>query len=428
MRGVRPDSRADAGVRSVTSAQPRRLIVEADGGARGNPGPAGYGAVVRDAMTREVLAERSGYLGVATNNVAEYHGLIAGLEAAAEIDPSAFVDVRLDSQLVVKQMTGEWRVKHAHLQPLADRAAQLVAAFGSGRVTFTWVRREANAHADRLVNAAIDAGYGPRGGATSVTPPAAPTRDAPAEGAGALVSPSGRDGRGAGPAGGVVGADEVRPIPNRVAGWMPAPPATTLLLVRHGVTSFTLEKRFSGVGDPPLVDQGRWQAKLLAQRLAGRGGIDVVVSSPRQRCRQTAELIAAVLQQPVLLDDDLREVDFGRWEGLTFAAVQQRWPRELELWLADTSISPPDGESYDELRLRITAVAQRLANRYRGKTVLVVTHSRPIAMFIANALSAPVAAIYRVQIDPASLSEIDYYADGVTVVRTVNDTAHLAAH
>lgn len=427
MRGVRPDSRADAGVRSVTSAQPRRLIVEADGGARGNPGPAGYGAVVRDATTREVLAERSGYLRIATNNVAEYHGLIAGLEAAAEIDPSAFVDVRLDSQLVVKQMTGEWQIKHPHLQPLADRAAQLAAAFGSGRVTFTWVRREANAHADRLVNAAIDAGYGPRGGATPVAS-GTPTRDASAGGARELLAPSGRDGRGAGPAGGVVGADEVRPIPNRVAGWMPAPPATTLLLVRHGVTSFTLEKRFSGVGDPPLVDQGRWQAKLLAQRLAGRGGIDVVVSSPRQRCRQTAELIADVLQQPVLLDDDLREVDFGRWEGLTFAAVQQRWPRELELWLADTSISPPGGESYDELRLRITAAAQRLANRHRGKTVLVVTHSRPIAMFIANALSAPVAAIYRVQIDPASMSEIDYYADGVTVVRTVNDTAHLAAH
>lgn len=84
----------------------RSFIVTADGGSRGNPGPAAYGAVVFEGD--KVLAEVSGKIGVATNNVAEYRGLIAGLEAAHEIDPHAFIEVRLDSKLVVEQMSGKW--------------------------------------------------------------------------------------------------------------------------------------------------------------------------------------------------------------------------------------------------------------------------------------------------------------------------------
>ena len=99
----------------------RRLVVEADGGSRGNPGPAGYGAVVRDAVTGEVLAERAAGIGRATNNVAEYGGLIAGLTAAVELDP-AEVEVRMDSKLVVEQMSGRWQVKHPAMKPLADEA------------------------------------------------------------------------------------------------------------------------------------------------------------------------------------------------------------------------------------------------------------------------------------------------------------------
>ena len=109
-----------------------KLIVEADGGSRGNPGPAGYGAVVLDPATEEVLAERAEGLGVATNNVAEYQGLIAGLRAAIELGATE-VEVRMDSKLVVEQMSGRWQVKHPAMKPLALEAARLVREVGSVR-------------------------------------------------------------------------------------------------------------------------------------------------------------------------------------------------------------------------------------------------------------------------------------------------------
>ena len=112
------------------------VVVEADGGARGNPGPAGWGAVVRDADSGDVLAERSAAIGRATNNVAEYRGLIGGLEAAAELGATS-VDVRMDSKLVIEQMAGRWQIRHPGLRPLAARAAALVRQFDS--VTWTWV-------------------------------------------------------------------------------------------------------------------------------------------------------------------------------------------------------------------------------------------------------------------------------------------------
>jgi ribonuclease H / adenosylcobalamin/alpha-ribazole phosphatase len=132
-----------------------KLVVEADGGSRGNPGPAGYGAVVCDAESGEVLAERSGGIGVATNNVAEYRGLIAGLAAASELGgPGAEVEVRMDSKLVVEQMSGRWKIKHPSMQPLAKQANELVGQLGS--VRYSWVPRERNKRADRLANEAMD--------------------------------------------------------------------------------------------------------------------------------------------------------------------------------------------------------------------------------------------------------------------------------
>lgn len=130
----------------------RRLIVEADGGSRGNPGPAAYGALVRDRDTDQVLDREGCTLGVATNNVAEYSGLIAGLEMVKAIDPGAAVEVRMDSKLVIEQMVGRWKIKHPAMVPLARRAQQLC----SGEMTWTWVPRAENKAADALVNAALD--------------------------------------------------------------------------------------------------------------------------------------------------------------------------------------------------------------------------------------------------------------------------------
>lgn len=131
----------------------RTFVIEADGGSRGNPGPAAYGTVVRDAQTMEVLIEAAAYLGETTNNVAEYAGLLTGLELIAELDPTARVEARLDSKLVVEQMSGRWKIKHPDMRKLAIAARDALAP---EQVTYTWVPRAANAAADALVNECLD--------------------------------------------------------------------------------------------------------------------------------------------------------------------------------------------------------------------------------------------------------------------------------
>lgn len=132
------------------------LLIYCDGGARGNPGPAAIGAVVLDpsADPPTRLATVSESIGVATNNVAEYRALIAGLEAAREF-PARRVRIRADSQLIVRQLEGSYRVKQPHLRPYFERARELLAAYED--VDLAHVRREENVEADALVNAALDA-------------------------------------------------------------------------------------------------------------------------------------------------------------------------------------------------------------------------------------------------------------------------------
>lgn len=133
-----------------------RYTIHADGGARGNPGPAGAGAIVHDEHDI-VVHQVSEYLGLTTNNVAEYTALVRALEGLAAIaGKKDDVVVKMDSELVIKQMRGEYRVKHPNLKPLFLRATALVQQFKS--VTFTHVRREENGEADRLANDAMDRG------------------------------------------------------------------------------------------------------------------------------------------------------------------------------------------------------------------------------------------------------------------------------
>ncbi len=165
-----------------------RVVVEADGGSRGNPGPAGYGAVVFDADTGEVLAERKESLGVVSNNVAEYRGLIAGLTAAAELG-ARHVAVRMDSKLVVEQMSGRWQVKHPAMKPLAREAAALRARFDE--ITFQWIPRERNTHADRLANEAMDAAAGRAPRAVRSSAAASPGADRDVDAAGRDPDPAG---------------------------------------------------------------------------------------------------------------------------------------------------------------------------------------------------------------------------------------------
>ncbi|MFD9689908.1 bifunctional RNase H/acid phosphatase [Kitasatospora sp. NPDC059146] len=378
-----------------------RFIVEADGGSRGNPGPAGYGAVVRDADTGQLVAEAAEFIGHATNNVAEYRGLIAGLKAARALDPDASVDVRMDSKLVVEQMSGRWKIKHPDMQPLAAEAR---AVFPRGRVGYTWIPREKNKDADKLANEAMDAG---------------------------------RDGRQWEPrplaeAGAAATAEEPLPKPPAPkAGW--AAPAdlgtpTTFVLLRHGETPLTPEKRFSGSGgtDPELSDKGRWQAERAAEALAARGSVQAVVASPMRRTRQTAEIVAARLGLEVRYEEGLREVDFGDWEGLTFAEVQERYPDDLSAWLGSAKAKPTgSAESFTTLTHRAGVARDKILARYAGKTVLVVSHVSPIKTLVRLALGAPPDSMYRMELSAASICAVQYYADGNASLRLLNDSSHL---
>jgi broad specificity phosphatase PhoE/ribonuclease HI len=379
----------------------RKLVVEADGGARGNPGPAGYGALVRDPATGEVLEEISDSLGRATNNVAEYSGLVAGLQAAARIAPQADVEVRMDSKLVVEQMSGRWKIKDPNLRSLARRAED--AARGLGQVSYTWVPRDRNAEADRLANQAMDAAAGQAG------------RNVPDR-------TGQRSGSVPGEAGEAGDAAERSPA----VGWGPAQGrATTTLLLRHGQTALSTERRFAGRGDIPLTEVGERQAADAAARLAARGGIDVIVTSPLRRARRTAEAVAEATGVPLRVEDGLVETDFGKWEGLTFAEASARWPDELSAWLRDPDLAPPGGESFAAAARRVSAALDRLLAEHRFQTLLLVSHVTPIKTLACRALLAPPAAMFRISLDVASLCEIDWYPDGPAVVRSLNDTAHV---
>ncbi|MFJ3805145.1 bifunctional RNase H/acid phosphatase [Streptomyces sp. NPDC090073] len=229
-------------------------------------------------------------------------------------------------------------------------------------------------------------------------------------------------------------AAEALPVSGRqpsAPGWSSAPdlgaPATFVLL-RHGETPLTPQKRFSGSGgtDPSLSDAGREQARRVAEALARRGTVQAVVASPLARTRETAGIVAARLGLDVTVDDGLRETDFGAWEGLTFGEVRERHPEDLNAWLADPEAHPTGGgESFAETATRIAATRDKLVAAHAGRTVLLVTHVTPIKTFVRLALGAPPESLFRMELSAASLSAVAYYADGNASVRLFNETSHL---
>ncbi|WP_246624501.1 histidine phosphatase family protein, partial [Streptomonospora nanhaiensis] len=209
-------------------------------------------------------------------------------------------------------------------------------------------------------------------------------------------------------------------------GWAaPDTSPTRLVLLRHGETPLSTERRFAGVGDIALTETGHAQARAAARHLAG-SGIDVIVASPLRRTRDTAAPIAAELGLPVEEDPDLRELDFGAWEGMTFGEVQEAHPEELARWLANPHTAPFGAESFAEVAHRVAAARDRLLSRYARRTILVVSHVTPIKVLLQQAMLAPPEALFRMHLDVGCLSRIDCYSDGPMVVRALNDTGHLA--
>jgi len=386
----------------------RLLVVEADGGSRGNPGPAAYGTVVRDGETGRVLVEVAETIGEATNNVAEYRGVLAGIQHALEVDPEARIEARLDSKLIVEQMSGRWAIKNAALRELALAVRRLGAD-----VSYTWVPRAQNTAADRLVNEALDA-----------------------QSRGETVRIDRRVGAGLPAADDVVGdaleerAEEARSAhrPHKMVGWatdLGTP--TTTLLGRHGATPYSLEKRFSGSGgaDPALAPIGEQQAEALAREIAARGGVDAIVSSPLLRTLQTAERVAHATGAAIDIEPGIAECAFGEWDGFTFAEVNERWPVELAAWLASTDVAPPGGESFAECRDRVDRARRDLLTRHAGQRVAVISHVTPIKLMTGICVDAPLTSLYRMELAPCSLTTIAWFADGNSSLFGFAESAHL---
>ncbi|WP_280470165.1 bifunctional RNase H/acid phosphatase, partial [Nocardia brasiliensis] len=200
---------------------------------------------------------------------------------------------------------------------------------------------------------------------------------------------------------------------------------TRLLLLRHGQTELSVQRRYSGRGNPPLTELGREQAARAAKMLAAKGDITAVLTSPLSRARDTAQAAADALDAPLTVLDGLIETDFGDWEGLTFVEAAQRDPELHARWLGDPSVPAPGGESFDQVRERVDAVRRDLVTQYPGTNLVVVSHVTPIKTLLQLALAAGPSLLYRLHLDLAALSIAEFYPDGGSSVRLFNDTSYL---
>jgi len=373
-----------------------KLIIEADGGSRGNPGLSGAGAVVIDAASGNILREISEAVGIATNNVAEYSAVIFALEAAFEIEPAADIVVRMDSKLVVEQMSGRWKIKHPDMLSLGAKVQQLI----SGKnVEFVWIPREQNVLADALANKAMDGEPAPTAAAGEFNHVAPSSIRAPQSS----------------------GAE-----------------ATTLIMVRHGRTALTESRKISG-GDgenPDLSELGNKDAGEVALELTRVGTSGTfsylakpvaVIHSPVKRAAQTASKIAHKLGAEQVELDDLREIGFGNWDGLTNEELFVGYEKQYQAWRGSYDVAPPNGESLKDFDVRVNRSLDFILDKFAGKTVVVVAHVMPIRGLLRIANDASVAGYWRVDLGPASISIARFWGREGAEIVCVNSTSHLSS-
>lgn len=200
---------------------------------------------------------------------------------------------------------------------------------------------------------------------------------------------------------------------------------TRIVLARHGQTPLSVDRRYSGQGDPQLTSLGVTQAEQTAERLARIPDLAAVVSSPLRRCLATAERTAEAAGVPLVVERDLIETDFGQWEGLTFGEAAEQDPELHSRWLGDTSVPPPGGESFAVVRARVERALRLIVEDRPGGVVAVVSHVTPIKLAIRAGLGVGEELLFRLHLDLASVSDVRFYPDGPTSVHLVNDTSHL---
>ncbi|MCS4535440.1 bifunctional RNase H/acid phosphatase [Corynebacterium sp. HS2168-gen11] len=405
----------------------KKVILEADGGSRGNPGIAGAGSVLRDANGTP-LKELAYVVGTATNNVAEYHGLLNGLIAARELGATD-LDIRLDSKLIVEQMSGRWKIKHPDMQVLASQCQDVLAHFNSA--TFTWVPRAQNSAADALANIAMDAmskgaGVGFVGDSAEAEPAALVDATPPAPSNPAPSAPAAPEPSNAAPP--AAPGSVVKHTAGNPQDWNGSTGTPMrLLMVRHGETDMSVRKQYSGVSDPALTIIGMQQAAAVADAIAAytQAKVAAVVTSPLERAKYTAEQIAAATRAPLVVHEALAEMNFGQWEGLSATQAAKRDPDLHAQWLADPTVAAPGGESAQDVSERVAQELISLMGEYSGQTIIVVSHVTPIKEILCNALGANPLMGRRMHLDLASLSIAEFYADGSGCVRVLNDTSYL---
>jgi broad specificity phosphatase PhoE len=199
---------------------------------------------------------------------------------------------------------------------------------------------------------------------------------------------------------------------------------TRLLLLRHGQTELSVQRRYSGHGDPELTPLGHAQAAGAAARIAKVPDVVTVLTSPLRRARQTAALVAEATGAPLNVREGLIETDFGAWEGLTFLEARDRDPQLHAEWLGSEEVAPPGGESFAAVGRRVAAELADVLRDYPGATLVLVSHVTPIKTLLRDALQGGPGVLYRLHLDLAALSIVDFYPDGGASVRLVNDTSH----
>jgi 2,3-bisphosphoglycerate-dependent phosphoglycerate mutase/probable phosphoglycerate mutase len=199
---------------------------------------------------------------------------------------------------------------------------------------------------------------------------------------------------------------------------------TSIWLVRHGQTELNRVRRYQGATDSPLTPYGLRQAAALARRLR-RIPFGVAVVSPAPRAQLTAETIMAERAAPIVEDSRWREASHGRWEGLTYREVRERFPAEATARFADALHGKPaGGESLAEVAERVAAGWRALLGQYPGGRVLVVTHATPIQLVLCLLNGMDPAQHWRWRIDLGGLTAIDVYGGGA-IVRMVNEAPRL---
>jgi probable phosphoglycerate mutase len=258
------------------------------------------------------------------------------------------------------------------------------AAHNPSLVSYSWIPRDENSHADRLANKALDQQAG----------------------------------------GGEVIQVQQNYLTERL---LSTEKATTIYLIRHGETILTPYKKFSGDGplNPELTTQGLEQANKVASAVAQLNP-EVIIASPLKRTSQTAEAISRATGLPIIFEESWIECSFGIWDGLSIDEVKEKYPADYQSWISSTGFAPPEGESYDNVALRIDAALNQIAAEYPGQRVVVVTHNGTIKSAAKVVVGAPAESIFHIDVSPCSITTVSIWpSDGLRALRSLNEQAHL---